>query len=205
MMIDRWLAALPEPGTPERRGAGADLLRRWSEPHRHYHTVEHLAAVLDVVDAHATWAADPGAVRLAAWFHDAVYDPRAGGNEASSAGLARRVLPGLGVPPERVAEVARLVLLTTTHDPAPGDRDGELLCDADLAILAAPPDAYARYAAAVRREYGHVPDDAFRAGRAAVLRQLLALPGLYRIPDLAAVWEPPARANLAAELSGLAP
>ena len=80
------------------------------------------------------------------------------------------------------AEVARLVRLTVTHDPAAGDTNGEVLCDADLAILAAAPEEYAAYAAAVREEYGFVPDDAFRDGRAAVLRQLLGLPRLFRTP-----------------------
>ncbi len=76
-----------------------------------------------------------------------------------------------------MTEVARLVRLTVTHDPDGGDLNGETLCDADLAVLASDPAAYAAYAAAVREEYGFVPDDAFREGRAAVLRHLLDLPG----------------------------
>lgn len=75
-----------------------------------------------------------------------------------------------------------------------------MLCDADLAVLAGGPDAYAAYAAQVREEYGFVPDEAFRAGRAAVLRQLLALPRLFRTPYGAAEWEARARHNLATEL-----
>ncbi|CCA57354.1 hypothetical protein SVEN_4068, partial [Streptomyces venezuelae ATCC 10712] len=75
-----------------------------------------------------------------------------------------------------MTEVARLVRLTTSHDPAPGDLNGETLCDADLAILATAPDTYQGYAAAVREEYAFVPDDAFREGRAAVLRHLLDSP-----------------------------
>ncbi|MGW5671933.1 HD domain-containing protein, partial [Micromonospora sp. NPDC003776] len=102
-----------------------------------------------------------------------------------------------------VTEVRRLVLLTAGHAVPPEDPDGALLCDADLAILAAPPAAYDRYAAAVRREYAHVPDPAFRAGRAQVLTALLALPALYRLPEPHARWESAARANLARELATL--
>jgi predicted metal-dependent HD superfamily phosphohydrolase len=120
-----------------------------------------------------------------------------------SAALAARVLPGAGVPGERVAAVTRLVRLTATHDPSPGDRDGILLCDADLAVLAGEPDGYAAYTAAVRAEFAHVPDEAFRTGRAAVLRRLTALPSLYRVPALHERWEERARANLAAELQAL--
>ncbi|MEU8775071.1 hypothetical protein [Streptomyces sp. NPDC048606] len=180
------------------------LLAAWAEPQRRYHTTAHLAAVLTHLDALAPHAADPAAVELAAWFHDAVYRPDRSENEERSAALAERALPELGIDPARTAEVARLVRLTVTHDPAPGDTNGEALCDADLAVLAGAPDAYAAYAAAVRAEYGFVPDEAFRTGRAAVLRQLLALPRLFRTPHGAAHWEAPARANLAAELAAQA-
>jgi predicted metal-dependent HD superfamily phosphohydrolase len=186
--------------SPTSRTEWAAVVRAWSEPHRRYHDLAHLAAVLGIVDRLAADAADPDAVRLAAWYHDVVYDPRRGDNEAVSAGRARAGLRGL-VPEERIAEVERLVLLTAGHAAEPGDADGAVLCDADLAVLASPPEAYAAYASAVRLEYGHVPDEAFAAGRIAVLEQLLALPRLYRLPAVAGDWEPRARANMAAELS----
>jgi predicted metal-dependent HD superfamily phosphohydrolase len=178
--------------------AGADLLRRWSEPHRRYHTVEHLAAMLDVVDRNAALADDALAVRLAAWFHDAVYDPRAGDNEERSAALARAAVPA-----HLADEVVRLVLVTKGHATGTDDRNGSLLCDADLAILAASPDRYARYAAAVREEYSFVPEDVFRAGRAAVLRSLAELPVLFRVVPERDEWTAAARANLAMEIKTL--
>ncbi|GGV54064.1 hypothetical protein GCM10010277_52510 [Streptomyces longisporoflavus] len=187
-------------GTPDPAPYADNLLARWSEPHRRYHTTAHLAAVLDHIDVLEEHADDPGLVRLAAWFHDAVYAPDRSENEERSARLAERALSEAGLSQAQVAEVARLVRLTVTHDPAVGDRNGETLCDADLAILAAAPDAYAAYASAVREEYAFVPDEDFRAGRAAVLRQLLALPRLFRTPYGAAEWEGPARANLATEI-----
>ncbi|MEU1473278.1 hypothetical protein ABZ434_34320 [Streptomyces sp. NPDC005761] len=191
------------------RGGGEDpdpspyadnLLARWAEPQRRYHTTAHLTAVLDHLDTLAGHAADPDAVRLAAWFHDAVYRPDRSENEERSAVLAERALPEAGVPAATTAEVARLVRLTVSHDPADGDSNGEALCDADLAILAAPPKEYAEYAARVREEYGFVPDEAFREGRAAVLRQLLELPRLFRTPHGVAEWEARARHNLGTEL-----
>ncbi|MET9411455.1 hypothetical protein ABZX90_37785 [Streptomyces sp. NPDC002935] len=184
----------------------ANLLERWAEPQRRYHTTDHLLAVLDHVDvleAHGEHAADPAAVRLAAWFHDAVYLPDRSENEERSARLAERALAELGVGADLTAEVARLVRLTVSHDPADGDTDGAVLCDADLAILASPPAAYAAYTAAVREEYAFVPDDAFRAGRAAVLRQLLGLPRLFRTPYGQRVWAEAARRNIGGELAAL--
>ncbi|MFD5265318.1 hypothetical protein [Streptomyces sp. NPDC058335] len=177
-----------------------DLLRRWQEPQRRYHTVTHLTAVLDRIDTLQEYADDPDVVRLAAWFHDAVYLPDRSENEGRSARLAERALPEAGLPEARTAEVARLVRLTVSHDPADDDRDGQVLCDADLAILAAPPSAYAAYAAEIREEYHFVPNDAFREGRAAVLRHLLGLPRLFRTPHAAKEWEATARYNMRAEL-----
>ncbi|GHH90816.1 HD domain-containing protein [Streptomyces capillispiralis] len=180
-----------------------NLIARWQEPQRHYHTLAHLTAVLDHVDELAGHADDPDVVRLAAWFHDAVYLPDRSENEERSARLAERALSEAGVPAGKTAEVARLVRLTVTHDPADDDRDGQVLCDADLAVLASPPSAYAAYTAAVREEYHFVPSDAFRAGRADVLRQLLALPRLFRTPYGSEHWEATARYNLRGELEML--
>ncbi|WP_233492570.1 metal-dependent phosphohydrolase [Blastococcus sp. TF02A-30] len=186
--------------SPTSRTEWAALVAAWSEPHRRYHDLGHLAAVLGIVDGLAADATDPDAVRLAAWYHDAVYDPQRSDNEEVSAARARAGLRGL-VPDERIAEVERLVLLTAGHAAEPGDANGAVLCDADLAVLAAPPEAYAAYASAVREEYGHLDDDVFTAGRIAVLEQLLALPRLYRLPAVAGEWEPRARANVAAEIA----
>lgn len=182
-------------------GAGADLLARWAEPHRRYHDVAHLAAVLGTVDELADEADDVEAVRLAAWFHDAVYDPTAPDNEASSARLAHVVLRHLGVDDERIAAVVRLVVLTASHDPDPDDRDGAVLCDADLAVLARASEEYERYVAAVRAEYAHVEDAAFGTGRSAVLRSLLERPELFRTVRGRTAWEEAARANISAELA----
>ncbi|MZD09437.1 hypothetical protein GTW43_30795 [Streptomyces sp. SID5785] len=182
-----------------------NLLARWAEPQRRYHTTAHLTAVLDHLDTLDGHAEDPELVRLAAWFHDAVYRPDRSENEERSATLAERALAEAGLSASGTGEVARLVRLTVTHDPADDDTNGEALCDADLAILAAPPEAYAAYTRAVREEYGFVPDEAFRSGRAAVLRQLLDLPRLFRTPHGRAHWETPARENLAAELALLTP
>jgi predicted metal-dependent HD superfamily phosphohydrolase len=203
-LLAAWCAALPDAEAGDAATTGRDLLARWAEPHRRYHTQTHLADVLRVVDGHGSHADDPGAVRLAAWYHDAVYDPTRTDNEELSAALAAATLPRLRVGPSRVTEVARLVRLSASHNPLPGDHNGALLCDADLSILAAEPPRYAAYARAIREEYAHVADPAFRSGRAAVLRALLELPALFHVPRLARAWEAPARANVARELTDLA-
>ncbi|MFS7878032.1 hypothetical protein ACEYXF_32535 [Streptomyces asiaticus] len=204
-LLTRWtdlLTSARDATTPSPVPYGEDLLTRWAEPQRRYHTTDHLLAVLDRVDEllpHVQ-APDPAAIRLAAWFHDAVYLPDRSTNEERSARLAERALPEAGVPDPRVAETVRLILVTADHDPAEGDTNGEVLCDADLAVLAGSPEDYGAYAAAVREEYGFVPDDAFREGRANVLRHLLGLPRLFRTPIGHDRWEAAARHNMATEL-----
>ena len=196
--FDEWARLAGESATS--RTEWAAVLDAWSQPHRRYHDLTHLAAVLGIAGELAQHAADPGAVALAAWYHDVVYDPLRVDNEEVSAERAQAGLRGL-VAEATVEEVVRLVLLTAGHDPAPDDANGAVLCDADLAVLASPPQAYAAYASAVREEYGHYSDTEFTAGRIAVLEQLLALPALYRLPVTAEAWTARARANLTAELS----
>lgn len=192
---------------PEVRAAGERLLAAYGGPDRVYHDLRHLAQVLTRVDELTLEADDLELVRLAAWFHDSVYLalPAAGQDtsEERSARLAEWELAKLGLPAASFLEVARLVRLTASHSPAPGDRNGAVLCDADLAVLAGDRAGYAAYVADVRREYAAVTEPAFRTGRAAVLRGLLEAPALFRTGPGQRRWEAAARENLTAELRGL--
>lgn len=171
-----------------------ELLAAYASTSRGYHDTRHLAEVLDRLDE---LGCDDATVRLAAWFHDAVYDA-APDDEERSAQWAERSLPA-----EAAEDVARLVRVTAAHDPASDDLVGQQLCDADLAILAAPRARYAEYAADVRREYAHVSDADFAAGRSAILADLLARPVLFHTPHAREHWDAPARANVTAELQRL--
>lgn len=179
----------------------ADVAARYDEPHRRYHDRRHLEHVLGGVERllAAVEVPDPDAVRLAALFHDAVYDPRSSTNEEDSAALAAEVLSVLE-PPERVANVQRLVLATAGHR-AEGP-DEAVLLDADLAILGAARPDYVAYVRAVRQEFGHVDAEAWRAGRSDLLRSLLSPPRVFTTPPMAEL-ESRARENLACELASL--
>lgn len=193
------------PDTPRTRAwqrwAGG-LLAAWSEPHRRYHGVSHLRDILTHVEELAGWADDADAVRLAAWYHDSVY---AGlpDDEERSARRAEDDLSGLGLEPQLIDEVARLVRMTITHDPAPGDHNGEVLSDADLASLAVPRERYELNTAAIRAEYAHIPDEVFRKGRLQVLAGLLEGRGVFRTERARELWEGAAQGNLRAELATL--
>lgn len=168
-LVQRWDAALPntEP-------TGEMLIKRYAEPHRHYHGVDHLLHVLRRIDEFGGDEHDLYLVRLAAWFHDSVYDvpERELTNEEASARMARRELARAGLEQEDLNAVTRLIKITTTHQPGQRDPDGELIVDADLAILAAAPEDYDRYVHAVREEYRHVPDEQFIPARYRIMSNL---------------------------------
>lgn len=179
-----------------------DLHLRWSEAHRHYHTLAHLEACLDALDAHRSLAVDAPALEAALWFHDAIYDPRASDNEARSATLATSVLRAAGVSAATAGKVERLILATRAHE-ADDDPDTALLLDIDLAILGAEPAAYRNYAAAIRREFAWVPEPDYRVKRAAILARFLERPRLFLTEPFFTRHEVAARANLATEINAL--
>jgi predicted metal-dependent HD superfamily phosphohydrolase len=189
---------------PAAAATGRALLASWAEPHRRYHTLGHLRDVLTHVEELADHAADPDAVRLAAWYHDSVYRGQPD-DEERSAQRAEAELAALDIAPPLIAEVARLVRLTIGHDPEDGDHNGEVLCDADLAVLGTEPDRYRANSAAIRAENTHVPDLDFRARRARVVHKLLSGAGVYHSPLARSRWESRARANLTDELRTLEP
>jgi len=189
---------------------GEELLERWSDPHRHFHNVRHLTDVLARVDELAEEAHEPDLVRLAAWYHGAVFDAaeivayahRGGEDEKASALLAREELTGLGLRPAAVDRVVELVMALARHLSRPDDFDCAVLCDADLAMLAADPQRYKAYLTEIRAEYAHLPLEEFVRARIAILRRLEQRQTLFSSP-LGAAWEEPARQNLGAELHRL--
>lgn len=165
------------------------LTRLYLEPHRHYHSLEHVAAMLH---AGRDFPLDDVQV-MAVWFHDAIYDPRSKTNEEDSAELAGRLLAGNGWPAEKIVRVQRIVLDTKRHEPTVAG--AEAVLDLDLMSLALPWPEFTRNTDRIRAEYAHVADEPFRAGRAAFFATMLARPRLFFTP-FGKRLEAPARANL---------
>lgn len=187
---------------PVPAGLYNQLVAAYSEPQRHYHTLQHLRECLANLDAAAALARRPAEVELALWFHDAVYDPRRSDNEELSAEWAWRSILAAGCADEVAQRVQSLVLATKGHE-AGDDPDARLLLDIDLAILGAAPARYDEYARQVRAEYAHVPEDDFRAGRARILAGFLARPRLYATEVFRDALERRSRENIARELAAL--
>ena len=203
---------------PGHTALGEDLLERYEQPHRKYHTSVHLSEMLTALKTlykrHHT--ATPRAVLLAAWFHDAVYEANPGEDEAASADLARTTLAPLAstgsLTNREVTAIAHLIELTASHQLADGIEeytsgaltraDAAFFLDADLAILAADSPRYTRYVAGVRAEYAHYTLDAFTRGRAAILQGFLNRTAIYASDTAHLLWDAPARLNLRTELEG---
>ncbi len=179
----------------------AEVLARYAEPHRAYHTGEHIARTLGLFDGIRGRLRRPDEAELAVWLHDLVYDPRAADNEERSAGIGARWLAEGGVDGERAA-CLRALILSTRHAAPPEEHDARYVVDADLSILGAPPDEFDRYEAQVRREYAFRSETEWRKGRARLLRRFLDHPALFLTPEFRG-FEAPARANLARSIAHL--
>jgi predicted metal-dependent HD superfamily phosphohydrolase len=202
---EKWRALLARLGLSDPRVVSASFVLLegyYSEADRHYHNLTHIAAVLATLEDLCAELAHPEPVFLAGWFHDLIYDSKAGDNEARSAEAAFSVLSQMGVNQADIEETARLILLTRTHDVKDADAGGCALCDADLAILGATAAEYDDYAAAIRQEYAWVPEERYRAGRAEVLEGFLKRPRIYHTAKMAGR-EEQARANLRREIAVL--
>jgi predicted metal-dependent HD superfamily phosphohydrolase len=175
------------------------LIAAYTAPDRHYHDLTHIEdclAALAAVDNLS--ASERDILTEAIWWHDVVYDATRSDNEELSAELAEQYLR-----PDLRSEVGRLIRLTKSHQVEPGDRLGAILISIDLSILGAEPARYDAYAAAIRKEFAHVPDRDYRAGRSQVLSQFAARPVIYPDATFAAIHDRRARENLARELASL--
>jgi predicted metal-dependent HD superfamily phosphohydrolase len=178
-----------------------DLAARYAEPHRAYHTLDHVADCLRRLDEVRPLLLRPDEAEWAIWFHDAIYDPRRADNEAQSALLAADALRAAGVSADAVGRVADLVRVTN-HQTAGLSGDAALVGDIDLAILGAEPATFDAYDAAIRREYAWVPEAIFRRERTRVLAGFLARRRIYHTDYFLDALEQQARANLAAAIQG---
>jgi predicted metal-dependent HD superfamily phosphohydrolase len=179
------------------------LVNAYSKPDRHYHNLNHIDRVLITIERFKLELQDPIAVKLAAWFHDFVYDPQASDNEAQSAELAKKLLTELNISAATIDRTQQLILATQGHQIDPNDPDRCIFLDADLAILGTDPAQYQTYARSIRQEYNWVSDVKYRLGRTRVLESFLQRDRLYYTDLLFDELESIARVNIKQEISEL--
>ena len=171
-----------------------ELCRKYNEPDRYYHTSRHIAECLCQWDIHKDLCERQGEVAVAIWFHDAIYDPRRHDNESRSAAWANDYLMSEGMAADAVDRITAIIRCTETHNGRSADE--RLMCDIDLAILAADPATFSRYDADIRKEYSWVPDEAYRSARRRVLRDFLDRERIYFTHTFHQRYELQARENI---------
>lgn len=177
------------------------IVKLYTGPHRHYHTLEHLGEMFRIVSRFSGIVSDLPSVQFAIWFHDVVYDTHRFDNEERSAEYAEQVLGKWITPVEKIQHICDLIMLTKTHNwQSDSVIDGNILLDADLAILGSAEQRYLRYAADIRKEYEWVDDEQYRVGRTKVLNTFLGRERIYHTQLIYEEGEATARANMQAEM-----
>lgn len=196
--LDHWLPLAERTGiVGDAAGWHGRLVKAYGEPQRAYHSLQHLEECLGVLDEAKGFIQQLDLIEMALWFHDAVYDPKSGENEALSAKWAIEALGGTAT----ADEVARLIMLTKSHQPGEGADDAWII-DIDLAIFAQPASRVLEYERQIREEYAWVPEELYREKRAEVLRGFLAREPIYRTLWARERFETRARENLRGLLDG---
>jgi predicted metal-dependent HD superfamily phosphohydrolase len=176
-----------------------ELIAHYGEPHRKYHTAQHLGECFEKLDAVRALAEHPAEIELALWFHDAIYDTKRRDNEKRSADWARASTAAAGVPAAACERVHALVM-ATRHKAIPQGTDARLLVDVDLSILGAPRERFDEYERQVRQEYAWVPDFLFRRERRKILKDFLSRERIFSTAHFHDRYESQARSNLGRSL-----
>ena len=200
--LEQWKRMWAAFGVPADEALLRDLVARYSEPHRKYHTMQHLEECFGKLEELRALARKPEEIELALWFHDAVYDTKRRDNEEKSAEWARSAVLEKGVAAPAGDRVYGLVM-ATRHNAVPAGTDAQILVDVDLSILGATPDRFDEYEAQVRQEYSWVPGPLFRRERRKILEDFLKRPSLFQTAQFVAAYEARARGNLERSLEKL--
>lgn len=198
----RWESLWERLDLVPRMGLFETAISRWTEPHRSYHTPQHLLECLKVHAHLAKYSPQANIVELALWYHDIIYNVSQHDNEERSADLACATFTKSGGSPI-MAEELRQIVLATSHRHPVKSIEAAITVDADLAILGAPKDRFDEYEQQVRNEYAQIEDRHFAAGRIKALSPFLSRKQIFRTPLMRSLLETRAQANLTRSVRAL--
>ncbi len=156
-----------------------DLVAHYEGDGRYYHNLRHIQNVLETIESVRHYADDMAAIKLAAWFHDVIYDVQRNDNETQSAIYAANVLHELGIDAATIAKVSRMIRATKHNSGCPEDVDCQIMLDADLATFASDWELQLEIEKAIRQEFSFVPEDVYREGRKVILQNFLKRDRIY--------------------------
>lgn len=194
---DEWNQLVPLTN-PLSKNYWVQLIAAYSEPHRFYHTTQHLRHLIGLLrEASVTDVA----VYWASFYHDYVYIAGRQDNEAKSADIAKAQMLQLNIDSKLIDRCCELILLTKTHQLNETDVDAAVFLDADMAILAVDSQDYAVYIDNIKKEYASIPEFLFNRGRKKFVEACLNRNRLFNTDWFFNRFETQARKNLAWELS----
>ncbi len=172
------------------------ICQRYSEPHRYYHTLEHIMEMLNMIN----FFQPTKHLVLSCFFHDLIYDPMSSTNEEDSADHCKQFLHALSFEPTDIEHCVQLILSTKKHVPFNSSIESHIFLDSDLSILGAEPKRYDQYASQIRKEYSHVEGLLYKKERIKILEKFLERKNIYYTAAMQENLEAKARENIQREI-----
>jgi predicted metal-dependent HD superfamily phosphohydrolase len=165
-ILDHWNIEMSE----------TEILARWQEPHRKYHTLTHLSDLYNQIQklSNSTDISltniEKDMLYLTSAFHDIIYDPKHSDNEERSTKLFLDVSKKSPYP-ERIQEIAEIICDTKTHQPrTPLSKQ---FSEMDMSIVLAPFSELEVWEEGIRYEYQHIPSLLYKIGRGRFLKKMI--------------------------------
>ncbi|GAB4132893.1 MAG: hypothetical protein OHK0045_23880 [Raineya sp.] len=145
------------------------IQKAWQEPHRFYHNEEHLAFLLDRIEASKHNSTEKEVLQLIAFFHDIVYRATAQDNEAQSARLFEKMCKSKDT--QLVDFVKQAILATKNHQSQ--DPLIAFFCQLDLSVVYESSFIeLLNWEQKIFKEYQAYDYSLYKVGRLAVLNKL---------------------------------
>lgn len=201
-----WFSVFDKFGVEKRKSEEAfdKISKDYGSENRFFHNIEHVENLLKFFEQRKETINDYDSMRLAAWFHDVVYDAKATDNEKQSAAYARKILGELGIPEDVIVKVEELILATFKHENANNDDDCSIFLDGDLSILGGDDAVYDAYAKSIWQEYSQIASrEYYKQRRKQVLENFLKRERIYFTNKMFEKFEDKARKNIEREIKSL--
>jgi len=172
-----------------------NLINRYSENHRYYHTLKHIVDGLNEYQKVKDKCKNPNLVEFAWWYHDAIYKTKSKENERKSAELAHSVLKRIEMDTIYSEDVKKYIFWTQ-HNNDPKDTDARILIDIDISIFGKSEEEYNEYERNIRKEYHMISDIIYKKKRCIFLQDILNKETIYHTTYFRSKYETIARDNI---------
>lgn len=139
------------------------LIKRWREPHRFYHDLDHLiylySEIVELYKENQITSEEQDKLIIIALYHDAIYDPASKTNEEDSAMLYLNQMGG------GVQDDIYEAIIDSKHKFPPRTKLSQMFCDLDLKQLYADFDVIHENEKKIFKEFQQFPYKEYRQGR----------------------------------------